>query len=63
MIFSKRYAYSISFENTKLDWYSSRLTDLYMAMGDVDMAFFVPKKWALLTIFVVKGNENIFSEV
>jgi hypothetical protein len=64
--YSKSYPYSISFEDTKIKWYKSVLTNL--SKGGNDMMFFTDpemggKKWgALLTTFTVSADKGIFTD-
>lgn len=68
-VFSKRFAYSISFEKTKINWYSSGAMNAYAATGGTDMAFFTEPpedkdKWgAMLTTYIVDAGEEIYSEL
>jgi len=68
-IFSKRHAYSISFENTKINWYSSGAMNVYASTGGTDMAFFTEpsdnkEKWgAIMTTYIVDAEKQIYSEL
>lgn len=68
-VFSNRFAYSISFEKTKINWYSSGAMNAYAATGGTDMAFFTEPpedkdKWgAMLTTYIVDAGEEIYSEL